>query len=93
VVFLLGCSTGLTELPFANFVSAFRHHGAALVIGTLSTIRGRRTVEFVEALLDALAGGNVSFGEAFLKVRRKLLAKGDAFALTLVSYGDSDWTL
>jgi hypothetical protein len=93
IVFLLGCSTALTELPFANFVSAFRQNGAALVIGTLGIIRGRRTVQFVEALLEALGGGSTSFGEAFLKVRRSLLATGDAFALTLVSYGDSDWTI
>jgi hypothetical protein len=93
VVLLLGCSTTLPEVAFASFVRYFKQSGAALVIGTLSPIRGRRAVPFVKELLTALSAENTTFGEAFLKVRRKLLATGDPFALTLVSYGDTDWIL
>ena len=52
VVLLLGCSTQLTDVPFLNFVEAFKREKAALVIGTLATIRGRRAVAFVSELLE-----------------------------------------
>jgi hypothetical protein len=93
VVFLLGCSTGLTQIPFANFVSYVRKLEAALVVGTLSPVSGRRAAAFVTEMIGALAAGNVSFGQAFLNVRRKLLASGNGFALTLIAYGDVDWTV
>nr|MBL8412258.1 hypothetical protein [Dechloromonas sp.] len=96
VVLLLGCSTQLTDVPFLNFVEAFKREKAALVIGTLSTIRGRRTVAFVSALLEGLksaAGSNRSFGEVFLETKRKLLAGGDGFVLSLTAYGDVGWRL
>ncbi len=92
VVFLLGCSTNLVELPFANFVSYARKLNASLVVGTLSPVSGHRAAQFVAQMLEGLAAGaDRSFGEAFLKVRRSLLAKGDGFALALVAYGDVDW--
>ncbi|MCM8613509.1 hypothetical protein [Accumulibacter sp.] len=96
VVLLLGCSTQLSEVPFLNFVEAFKRERAALVIGTLATIRGRRAVTFVAELLAALqaaAGGDESFGEVFLATRRRLLAGGDGFALSLTAYGDVGWRL
>jgi hypothetical protein len=96
VVLLLGCSTQLSEVPFLNFVEAFKRERAALVIGTLATIRGRRAVAFVAELLAALqaaAGGEESFGEVFLATRRRLLAAGDGFALSLTAYGDVGWRL
>lgn len=96
VVLLLGCSTQLTDVPFLNFVEAFKREKAALVIGTLATIRGRRTVAFVSALLDGLksaAGSNRSFGEVFLETKRKMLAGGDGFVLSLTAYGDVGWRL
>jgi hypothetical protein len=92
VVFLLGCSTKLTELPFANFVSAARQLKASLVVGTLAPVSGHRAAQFVTQMLEALAAeNNGSFGSTFLKVRRRLLASGNGFALALVAYGDVDW--
>ena len=96
VVLLLGCSTQLSEVPFLNFVEAFKRERAALVIGTLATIRGRRAVAFVAELLaelKAAAGSERTFGEVFLATRRRLLAGGDGFALSLTAYGDVGWRL
>lgn len=94
VVFLLGCSTSLADVPFLNFVEAFKREKAALVIGTLAIIRGRRTVAFVSELLSGVrtaAGTNKTFGEVFLECKRKLLANGDGFVLSLTAYGDVGW--
>jgi len=96
VVLLLGCSTQLTDVPFLNFVEAFKREKAALVIGTLAIIRGRRAVAFVSALLDGLksaAGSDRTFGDVFLETKRRLLADGDGFVLSLTAYGDVGWRL
>jgi len=96
VVLLLGCSTQLTDVPFLNFVEAFKREQAALVIGTLATIRGRRTIAFVADLLDGLksaAGSDRSFGDVFLETKRRLLAGGDGFVLSLTAYGDVGWRI
>jgi len=96
-VLLLGCSTQLTDIPFLNFVQRFKAKRAALVVGTLATIRGRRTVGFVRELMSALesqtGAGERTFGDAFLEVKRRLLAQGDSFVLSLVAYGDAGWRL
>jgi hypothetical protein len=96
VVFLLGCSTGLTDIRLQTFVTAFKQSGASLVLGTLSSINGQHASRFVPLLLDAVGDikkkqKRVTFGDALLKVRQQLLAKGNPFALTLIAYGDADW--
>lgn len=96
VVLLLGCSTQLTDVPFLNFVEAFKREQAALVIGTLATMRGRRAVAFVSELLNGLkaaAGSERTFGEVFLDSKRRLLANGDGFVLSLTAYGDVGWRI
>ncbi len=95
VVLLLGCSTALPDVPFLNFVGQFKDSGAALVIGTIATIRGRQVGAFVRALLtelrNAAAAGGGTFDEVFLRVKQRLLASGDPFVLSLMSYGDTGW--
>ena len=96
VVLLLGCSTQLTDVAFLNFVYAFKREKAALVIGTLATMRGRRAVAFVSELLDGLksaAGSERTFGEVFLETKCRLLASGDGFVLSLTAHGDVGWRL
>ena len=96
MVLLLGCSTQLADVPFLSFVQEFKANKAALIVGTLATIRGRRAVEFVSSLLGALkaaSGRERTFGEVFLDIKRKLLANGDGFVLSLTAYGDVDWRL
>jgi hypothetical protein len=97
VVLLLGCNVELTRVAFQNFVQRFRDKGAALVVGTLSPIRGRHATRFVRRFLttlrDRAASGGVPVGDVLLEVKRTMLFAGDPFALTLVAYGDADWQL
>jgi hypothetical protein len=91
VVLLLGCTTTLTDLPFQNFAEAIKKNGAAVVLGTLSVVLGRHAAPFAVALLEALhasAGKGLKFGDVLLDVKRRRLAAGDPFALSLLAYGD-----
>jgi len=97
IVLLLGCSTELTSIGFHNFVARFKIKGAALVLGTLSVIRGRHATRFVERFMKALSRWSgvrdATFGDALLETKRAMLADGDPFAVTLIAYGDADWRL
>jgi hypothetical protein len=96
LVMVLGCSTGLTGVSFVNSISQFRKAGAAVTLGTVALITGRQTTNFVERFLHALrtaADSKLPFDEAFLQVKREMLAEGDPFVLSLVAYGDSGWRL
>ncbi|VDO17021.1 unnamed protein product [Brugia timori] len=96
LVMVLGCSTGLTGVSFVNSISQFRKSGAAVTVGTVALITGRQTVSFVQRFLDALrtaASQQMTFDEAFLQVKREMLADGNPFVLSLVAYGDSGWEL
>ncbi len=91
VVLLLGCTTSLTDLPFQNFAEAIKNNGAAVVLGTLSVILGRHAAPFAVALLEALhasSGKGLKFGDVLLDVKRRRIAAGDPFALSLLAYGD-----
>jgi hypothetical protein len=92
VVLLLGCDTSTTEIPFLNFIKRFMDCGAAMVMGTVTQIEVTRTVNFVERFITAINTSNktASFGELLLQARRSMLAEGDAYALSLLAYGDSD---
>jgi len=97
LVMLLGCSTKLPPIAFHDFVSRFRLKGAALVVGTLSLIRGRHATRFVKEFVSSLQkksqAGNAAFGDVLLETKQAMLAAGDPFALTLVAYGDADWRI
>ena len=87
----------MPDIPFLNFVGQFKDSGAALVIGTIATIRGRQVGAFVRALLtelrSAAAAGGGTFDEVFLRVKQRLLAAGDPFVLSLMAYGDTGWRI
>ena len=96
VVLLFGCTTTITELPFQNFAEAFKQEGAAVVIGTLSIVLGRHAATFAIELLKLLhasAGKGVKFGDVLLDARRRRVAAGDPFALSLIAYGDASVVL
>ena len=96
LVMVLGCSTALTGVSFVNSISQFRKAGAAVTLGTVALITGRQSVTFVERFLLALqfaAKSGMPFDEALLRVKREMLASGNPFVLSLVSYGDSGWKL
>jgi hypothetical protein len=96
LVLVLGCSTGLTGVSFVNSISQFRKGGAAMTVGTVALITGRQTVRFVQRFLDSLRAAalqKMPFDEAYLQVKREMLAEGNPFVLSLVAYGDSGWEL
>lgn len=97
IVFLLGCRTATTDLPFSDFVNAFRRANASVVIATLSTVRGRHMAPVaghaIAVLLDGSTGKRRSIGELVIALRAKVLAGGNPVGLTLVAYGDIDWQL
>ncbi|MGF6410086.1 hypothetical protein [Paraburkholderia sp. MM5482-R1] len=96
IVLLLGCSNALPQIPFLSVVREFRYRGAAITIGTVATIRGRQTVEFVRELLaelKAAASEERTFDEVFLLVKQRMLANGNPFVLSLVAYGNTGWRI
>ncbi|MGF6751172.1 hypothetical protein OKW36_006832 [Paraburkholderia sp. MM5482-R1] len=96
IVLLLGCSNALPQIPFLSFVREFRFNGAAITIGTLATIRGRQTVDFIRELiteLQAASSAERTFDEVFLLVKQRMLANGNPFVLSLVAYGNTGWRI
>jgi hypothetical protein len=96
IVLLLGCETAVPDVPFQSFVVQFRVHGAAIVLSTLTPVLGRHAAPVAVMLLNELrrvAGGQGTFGDALLGLRRRALAAGIPMVLTLVAYGDADWRL
>ncbi len=98
LVLLMGCKTVQEEVRFENFVASFRQKGAAIVVGTLSAVLGRHAAATTDALLHALAEASASaapmtFGDALLDIRRRLVAAQTPMALTIIAFGDADWRL
>lgn len=95
IVLLLGCETGDPKLAFQGFPAAFRRHGAAIVLATLTTVLGRHAApvaaRIVTALMEQSQKEAVSFGDVMLDMRRQLLLDGYPMVLALTSYGDADW--
>ena len=96
IVLLLGCETAAPDIPFQGFVQRFMRNGAALVLTTLTPIRGRHAVPVAKILLTELkhaAEKGQTFGDALLGMRRRALAAGLPMVLSLVAYGEVDWQL
>lgn len=95
LVMLLGCSTALTDIAFLNFAREFKRSGAPIVVGTLATIHGARASAFATQLLHMMkeVGAGRPFDEIMLLAKRKMLAAGDPFVLSLTAYGHGSWHL
>lgn len=100
IVALLGCETMVPYSKYMGFVPQFRRNGAALVLGTLTTVLGRhvvpiarKLVEEIKVELDGSEEHAISFGDVLLKVRRNIMLQGLPIVLCLVAFGDADWRL
>ncbi len=97
IVLLLGCETGVADVPFESYVAAFRRSQAAMVVSSLSKVLGRHAAPVAETFileLNQAAGQDPKpFGEVAREVRRKLVRQGLLVALALTVYGDADWLL
>jgi hypothetical protein len=96
VALVLGCDTGIADVDFQSFVAAFKHHGAAVVVGTLATVLGMHAAPVSAQLVDRIAAAGASptsFGEIMRDVRRKALLDGVPMAMSIVAVGDADWAV
>jgi hypothetical protein len=97
VVLLLGCVTGPSESPTEEFPGRFLDAGASAVLATMTMVRGRFVADIARAIVvavrqDVADHGFARLGDAILHVRQTLLGT-NPLVLTLVAYGDADWTL
>ncbi len=97
VVFLLGCETMSADIPYESFVAAFLGLGAAIVLGTTTSVLGYHVAPVVckitEIMQDILAQGTNSFSDVMLRLRRQALLQGYPMVLSLFAYGDAGWQL
>ena len=103
MVLMLGCDTADGRAEPESYIARVRDVGAAVVVGTIAPVLGETAAPVAVALLEELrktaedpalaAGGVATFGEAMVRVRRALVAKGHLTALTLTAVGDADWRL
>lgn len=97
VVLLLGCNTALAEITYQDFIDRIRCRGAAVVVGTLTSVLGQHSAPVAREFLRQLSqGDNVgpsTFGEVMRRIRRRMLRAGNVMALALVAYGSSEWRL
>lgn len=103
IVLLLGCNTAAAKIAYQDFVHEVRRNGAAIVVGTLTTVLGRYAAPAATELVHLLAkraptSGSgestpIMFGEALRRARWKMLQNGNPMALAIVSYGDPRWRL
>lgn len=97
LVFLLGCETMSSEIPYESFVAAFLGLGAAIVLGTTTSVLGYHvaplTCKITELMQAILANGAHSFADVMLRLRRQALLDGYPMVLSLFAYGDAGWLL
>jgi hypothetical protein len=97
LVFLLGCETMSTDIPYESFVAAFLGLGAAIVLGTTTSVLGYHVAPVackIAALMQSIiASGGSSFADVMLRLRRQGLLEGYPMVLTLFAYGDAGWVL
>src|SRR6202162_3455651 len=94
---LFGCSTADPTMPFVSFPANLRHAGVEITVGTLSPVLGRHAAPSMRDFVDCLAAAwkqknAIPLAELMAKLRRGMIAKGLPFGLTIVAYGDADWT-
>ncbi len=97
VVFLLGCETISMDIPYESFVAAFLSLGAAIVLGTTTSVLGYHVApvacKISEIMQSIITSGSYSFADVMLRLRRQGLLEGYPMVLTLFAYGDASWVL
>ncbi len=99
LVLLMGCSTALPSVKSQSFVSRMLRlsGGSAVVVSSIAKMLGRYAAPTTATLLQGLSTmakqESLNVGQAFVRLRRELLAGGDPLMLCLTLYGDTDWKL
>jgi hypothetical protein len=102
VVVLLGCQTKFADEPLQSAAARFKRKGAALVISTIATMRGRQAPACVAVLVDEIDNarnmssyekmqGKASAGMVMLRTKQKLIGSGHAIGMCLTANGDAEW--
>ncbi|MEU6223364.1 hypothetical protein [Streptomyces sp. NPDC047042] len=97
LVLLLGCRTADHHTPLLGAQLRMLEAGAPGVVGTLTPVLARHIVPVAVELMAEIrrlageSGSGLLLGEALTRARRASLLKGEASALALVGYGDTDW--
>ncbi|MEU3986399.1 hypothetical protein AB0F77_41155 [Streptomyces sp. NPDC026672] len=97
LVLLLGCRTADHRTPLLGAQLRLLEAGAPGVVGTLAPVLARHIVPVAVELMSeirhlaARSGAGLLLGEALTRARRTALLRGEASALALVGYGDTDW--
>lgn len=94
LVLLMACSGAAVLDTFGGLPAAFTGGGAAAVIATLSSLRGKQgaqaAAQIVTELHAAGAPEGVTLGTALARARRNLVKSGNLLGLLLVSHGEID---
>ncbi|MFC4035029.1 hypothetical protein ACFO3J_26680 [Streptomyces polygonati] len=97
LVLLIGCGTAEGLTPLLGAPSRFLDSGAPGVVATLAPVLSRHIIPVavelvseIRRLADAPGTGTL-LGEALTSARAAALLRGEAWALALVGYGDTDW--
>lgn len=96
IVALLGCDTAQTLDMYSKHVQWIRARGAAVVIGTISTVAGLQAPAAASLLARSILsrqGQSFFLGEAIRAMRREALLANELIPLALVAYGDADWKI
>ena len=97
VVLLVGCSTAINKVLFQSFIPRLQLKGASVILATIASTLGQHagpvTEEFLAELKAACNEGEKNFGDVLLRVRQKILAKGQPLALALTAFGDADYRI
>lgn len=96
VLVLLGCETDVAgDDGLMSFAVKFQQGGTPIVVGTMAKLVAQDAlaiaVELVTQLQRAAATGG-RFGEALLRTRQLMFARGFPVALAVSALGDADWT-
>jgi hypothetical protein len=93
---VIGCEVANMQDQGFDIGSSFIANGASIVITNFTSITGLHAATIVSKLISFFEkerGKTINFGEITLRLRQQLLAEGLIISLSLVTYGDADWTL
>jgi hypothetical protein len=99
LVLLLGCLTADHRTPLLGAQLRFLEAGAPGVVGTVAPVVARHIVPVAVELMSEIrrlasrSGTGLPLGEALTRARRAALLQGQASALALVGFGDTDWEI
>lgn len=98
VVIVIGCSTGLSEVPGTSLPAILQSYGARVVVAAMTTVLGRHANRVAHDLAmqmqTAARSSNLSYvGQVVSQMRRQLLGEGLALGLSVVAFGDADIVL